>query len=256
MNIAVVSGGFDPLHSGHIKYINSASKHGDFLIILLNSDKWLVKKKGKFFLPFAERKIILENLKAVDLVLDFLDDEIGSSINGLKKIQSLYPKDQITFCNGGDRNSGNIPEESISGISFQFSVGGDDKMNSSSWILKEWKNPSETRVWGKFYNLFQDNNLKLKELIVQPGKGMSFQKHFHRDEIWLVSRGKCLVNYSKRDPNNIEKVNLSQHEYFIVSRTEWHQITNPFEEPCHIIEIQYGEKTIEEDIERLYYFKQ
>ena len=173
MNIAVVSGGFDPLHSGHIKYINSASKHGDFLIILLNSDKWLVKKKGKFFLPFAERKIILENLKAVDLVLDFLDDEIGSSINGLKKIQSLYPKDQITFCNGGDRNSGNIPEESISGISFQFSVGGDDKMNSSSWILKEWKNPSETRVWGKFYNLFQDNNLKLKELIVQPGNELS-----------------------------------------------------------------------------------
>ena len=81
----------------------------------------------------------------------------------------------------------------IKDIKFQFSVGGEDKKNSSSWILKEWQYDSEERVWGKFYNLFRDEKVKLKELIVAPGKGMSLQKHFHRDEIWFISKGKCKV---------------------------------------------------------------
>ena len=63
MKISVVSGGFDPLHSGHISYIKSAKKHGEYLIIALNSDEWLVNKKGKAFMPFEERKSVLENLK-------------------------------------------------------------------------------------------------------------------------------------------------------------------------------------------------
>ena len=87
MNISVISGGFDPLHSGHIEYINSAKKIGEKLIVALNSDEWLIQKKGKFFLPFSERKIILESLSNVDEVIDFKDDEQGSCINGLLKIQ-------------------------------------------------------------------------------------------------------------------------------------------------------------------------
>ena len=71
MIISVVSGGFDPLHSGHIQYIKSAKEIGDKLIVALNSDKWLEEKKGKFFLPFFERKIILESLAFVDEVIDF-----------------------------------------------------------------------------------------------------------------------------------------------------------------------------------------
>ena len=66
MKISVVSGGFDPIHSGHISYINAAKKYGDYLIIALNSDEWLKKKKGKEFMPFEERKSILENIKNVD----------------------------------------------------------------------------------------------------------------------------------------------------------------------------------------------
>ena len=69
--IIVVSGGFDPIHSGHIAYLNSASKHGDKMIVALNSDKWLVNKKGQAFMSFNERKIILENIKCVDEVLGF-----------------------------------------------------------------------------------------------------------------------------------------------------------------------------------------
>ena len=129
MKISVVSGGFDPIHSGHMSYINAARKHGDYLIIALNSDNWLREKKGKEFMPFEERKSILENLKNVDEVVDFKDDKLGSCISALEKIKSKFPNDEIIFCNGGDRGKENIPEMSVDGITFEFSVVGDDKKN-------------------------------------------------------------------------------------------------------------------------------
>ena len=159
MKIVIVSGGFDPIHSGHIEYIKSASKHGDRLIVALNSDQWLSNKKGKFFMPFEERKAILESIALVDEVIDFEDDKLGSCINALEKIKNLYSGDQLYFANGGDRNNSNIPEMSVSGIEFLFSVGGDDKKNSSSWILKSWQYPSEERIWGSFFNLYEEQNI-------------------------------------------------------------------------------------------------
>jgi cytidyltransferase-like protein len=255
MKIIVVSGGFDPLHSGHISYFDDAKKLGDKLVVALNSDNWLKKKKGKFFLPFSERKLIIENLKYVDKVIDFDDDEIGSCINALEKVKNLYAGEEIYFANGGDRNRENIPEMSVEDINFIFSVGGDDKKNSSSWILKDWQYYHEKRIWGAFFNLFESDDTKVKELIVDPGKGMSFQKHFKRSEIWLVSKGSCVVNYSKDDPDNRKNVKLNKFDHYFVPVGEWHQITNPFDEPCHLIEIQYGEACIEEDIERVDYYK-
>ena len=125
--VTVVSGGFDPIHSGHIAYLEDAKQHGDILIVLLNSDKWLENKKGKFFLPFEERKIILENLKLVDAVFNFEDDVKGSCINGLTKVKNKYPDDEIIFCNGGDRTKENIPEMELKDITFKFEVGGSFK---------------------------------------------------------------------------------------------------------------------------------
>lgn len=256
MKIIIVSGGFDPIHSGHIAYFDAASKLGDKLIVALNSDEWLIKKKGKFFMPFKERKCVIENLKSVDNVIDFKDDESGSAINALVKIKKMYPDDDITFANGGDRNQENIPEMSLDGINFIFGVGGDDKKNSSSWILKKWQYYDEERIWGKFYNLFEDEDVKVKELIVAPGKGMSFQKHYKRNEIWLVSKGSCIVNYSEDNPNVKKNIQLNKFDHYIVLVGHWHQITNPFDDFCHIIEIQYGEECIEEDIERTEYYKE
>ena len=256
MKIIIVSGGFDPLHSGHIKYFKSAKDFGDKLIVALNSDQWLIKKKGKFFLPFEERKIIIESLSVVDSVIDFEDDETGSATNALIKVKEIYPNDDIAFANGGDRNKENIPEMTVDKIKFLFGVGGNDKKNSSSWILKKWKYYFEERIWGSFYNLFEDEQVKVKELIVDPGKGMSFQKHFKRHEIWLVSKGSCVVNYSKDDPDNKQNIKLNKFDHYLVPLGEWHQITNPFEEACHLIEIQYGEECIEDDIERTEYYKE
>lgn len=254
MKVVLVSGGFDPIHSGHIAYLKEAKSMGDRLIVALNSDDWLKNKKGKFFMPFKERKIILSNIRFVDEVIAFEDDEAGSCKNALEKIKLDYPNEEILFCNGGDRNEQNIPEMEVKGVSFHFGVGGKDKKNSSSWILKNFEYPSEKRVWGKFFNLFEDKNLKLKELIISPNNGMSFQRHFHRNEIWFVSKGSCVVNFSEKDAENFESINLKKEEVFHVQKKAWHQITNPFDEPCHIIEIQYGEKAEENDIERLRYY--
>ena len=254
MKVVLVSGGFDPIHSGHIAYLKEAKSMGDRLIVALNSDDWLKNKKGKFFMPFKERKIILSNIRFVDEVIAFEDDEAGSCKNALEKVKLDHPNDEILFCNGGDRNEQNIPEMEVKGVSFHFGVGGKDKKNSSSWILKNFEYTSEKRVWGKFFNLFEDKNLKLKELIISPNNGMSFQRHFHRNEIWFVSKGSCVVNFSEKDAENFESINLKKEEVFHVQKKAWHQITNPFDEPCHIIEIQYGEKAEENDIERLRYY--
>ena len=244
MKVILVSGGFDPLHSGHISYFKDAKSHGDKLIVALNSDNWLEKKKGKFFMPFDERKIIIENLKYVDEVIDFEDDEIGSCINALKKVKDIYIDDDIYFANGGDRDEENIPEMSVKGINFLFKIGGDNKKNSSSSILKNWKNYHEERVWGAFYNLFESDDVKVKELIVDPGKGMSFQKHFKRSELSIVSKGACIINYSKDDPGNRKEVLLNKFDYYFVPVGEWHQITNPFEKPCHLMKYNMAKSVL------------
>ena len=206
-------------------------------------------------MPFHEREIIISNLEIVDEVLGFDDDKQGSCCFALEKIKSRYPEDEIIFCNGGDRKAENIPEMSVAGITFKFGVGGDHKINSSSSILKEWQFDSEERVWGKFYNLFQDHRIKLKELIIEPGKGMSFQRHKKRNEIWFVSKGSCLVKHSRDNPDNPEDIKLSTEEVFHVKQGDWHQLINPGQDACHIIEIQYGESTSEDDIERLFYYE-
>jgi len=257
MKIIVVSGGFDPIHSGHIEYFKAARKLGDKLIVALNSDQWLIQKKGKYFMPFLERKTVIENLIMVDEVIDFEDDDLGSATNALIKVKNIYPDYEIAFANGGDRNKSNIPEMAVDGIEFLFSVGGDDKKNSSSWILKNWQYYFEERIWGSFYNLYEDGkHIKVKELIVNPNQGMSFQKHFKRSEIWLVSHGSCIVNFSKTSPEEKEKIKLNTFDHYLVPKGQWHQITNPFSDECRIIEIQYGEECIEEDIERTEYYSQ
>jgi mannose-6-phosphate isomerase-like protein (cupin superfamily) len=202
-------------------------------------------------MPFHERKSIVEAIKYVDEVIGFDDDDKGSCINALEAIKKSYPDEEIYFANGGDRDGKNIPEMSVLDIKFLFSIGGDDKKNSSSWILNKWQYYFEERQWGSFFNLFETKNIKVKELIVDPGKSMSFQRHFKRNEIWLVSDGSCIVTYSNdTNNNNIHELQLNKFDHYLVPIGHWHQISNPSNVKTHIIEIQYGEDCIESDIER------
>ena len=141
--VVLVTGGFDPLHSGHLAYFRAAKKLGDKLIVGINSDSWLERKKGKNFLPLNERYEIVSALKYVDNCILF-NDEDGTAIEAIRNVIMLYPFDRIIFANGGDRVEGNTPEEDAKlfpekEIIFQYGVGGLDKKNSSSWILQKWE---------------------------------------------------------------------------------------------------------------------
>lgn len=140
MKFVVVTGGFDPIHSGHIEYIREAAKLGDVLIVGVNSDEWLTRKKGKPFMEWKERANIINALRYVDFVLRFddSDDSACSLLEDLKR-SWIGKDDEIIFANGGDRNSTNNRESKVEGITFVYGVGGSNKMNSSSDILKAWK---------------------------------------------------------------------------------------------------------------------
>ena len=136
----IVSGGFDPIHEGHIEMIKSSSDISDGVIILANSDEWLIRKKGKNFYQLKTRLAILKNLKGVIDVIEF-DDSDDSASDGIRKVRKKYPNEKLVFANGGDRRKDNIREDRVCAelnVEKVFGIGGDYKANSSSWILKKW----------------------------------------------------------------------------------------------------------------------
>lgn len=254
-SVVVVSGGFDPLHSGHIKLFQAARELGDSLVVGVNSDAWLTRKKGRPFMPFDERVNIIKNLKMVDDAYGF-DDSDGSASDAIGTALKRWPEAAIIFANGGDRNEGNIPEmigyEGNDQVFFEFGVGGEDKANSSSWILGEWKSPRTERPWGYYRNLHQDGpGTRVKELTVNPGAKLSMQRHRMRSEYWMVTEGTATVNLSMDTPREPNTLEISRHQSLDIPVGMWHQLTNETDRPLRIVEIQYGENCMEEDIERV-----
>lgn len=136
----IVSGGFDPIHEGHIEMIKASAEASDGVIVLVNSDEWLRRKKGKEFQSFKTRKTICENLKGVICALGFNDDD-NSASDGIRKAREMFPNEHLVFANGGDRGKDNIREDAICdelNVDKVFGVGGTNKANSSSWILEKW----------------------------------------------------------------------------------------------------------------------
>ena len=252
MKIVLVTGGFDPIHSGHIRYLEAAKKLGDKLIVGLNSDQWLTRKKGRPFMSWDERSIILSTLSCVDRVINFNDHD-NTAIDALRKVRQLHPHDSIVFANGGDRTDANVPEMTWedSNVEFVFGIGGFDKANSSSWILEDWKKPKTDRVWG-FYRVLHEvgTHVKLKELTVLPKTCLSMQRHDKRSEFWFVAEGEAAV-YTLDAASDHDLVgHYKTHQSIHIAKNQWHMLCNETDLPLKMIEIQYGENCIEEDIER------
>jgi len=250
MHVVLVTGGFDPLHSGHIEYFKAAAALGDKLVVGVNSDAWLERKKGRAFMPSTERVPIIQNLNMVDHCILFNDND-NTAIEAIKNVKAMYPDAQIIFANGGDRTANNIPEMVFNDVTFVFGVGGEDKKNSSSWILKEWKAPKTERVWGYYRVLHEDGKeVKVKELTVDPGKILSMQRHQSRSEFWFVSSGVATVYTINRSTDYELLGTFKTHQGLHIGKKEWHMLANESDTPLKIIEIQYGEDCIEDDIER------
>jgi len=254
MDVALVTGGFDPLHSGHIAYFKEAQKIGR-LVVAVNSDEWLARKKGRAFMPLEERVEIIRNIKGVSDVIVF-DDSDDTACDAISMTLRMYHGATLHFINGGDRTEENIPEMECEDIQkwqtvkYHFGVGGINKKNSSSWILKEWAAPKTERVWGYYRVIHETPTHKVKELTVDPGKSLSLQKHQHRSEFWFVSEGIATVeqgtNYKVLSCRDYEL-----YEQLTVPIKSWHKLSNNTTMPVRIIEIQYGSECIECDIKRI-----
>lgn len=255
MKVVLVTGGFDPLHSGHIEYFKAASKLGDKLIVGLNSDEWLSNKKGKPFMSLEERRAVIENLKMVDEVMTWDDSSghAGSLIFNLRCTLDTK-RDTIIFANGGDRNASNIPELSMwkdtKGIEFKFGVGGENKKNSSSIILNNWDKEYASRDWGGWSILKKYPTVKVKELTVMPESKLSMQRHSHRNELWFVAEGTATVG-SIDVSSDVFYYTIDTHKSVVIPKMEWHQLINESSTKLlKIVEIQYGDLCEEDDIER------
>lgn len=144
--VVAVSGGFDPVHIGHVRMFNEARALGDELVVILNNDNWLKKKKGYAFMPEKERKEVLEAFRAVDRVVLTTHRPDDPDMSVVRALREVRPD---IFANGGDRKVNNVPEVPVCdeiGCAMVFNVGKGGKVQSSSWLIAKQKEQKKKRV--------------------------------------------------------------------------------------------------------------
>jgi len=140
--VVAVSGGFDPIHVGHVRMFHEAKKLGDELVVILNNDNWLKKKKGFAFMPEEERKEVIEGLRPVDRVIISKHKPGTNDMSVSSEIMELKPD---VFGKGGDRSPGDVPipgsEVDVCGeigCEVVYNLGEGGKIQSSSWLLENF----------------------------------------------------------------------------------------------------------------------
>jgi len=245
-----VSGGFDPLHIGHIRMFKKARKLGDKLVVILNNDNWLRDKKGFAFMPEKERKEIIEAFPSVDKVVltdHKPNDPDRSVVRTLRKVKPAI------FANGGDRKPDGDPVPEVAackelGIKTVYNIGYGGKVQSSSWMVKDAVKgiARSVRPWGEFYGWDSGDMWHLKTLTVKPGKRLSFQYHNNRAERWVLVEGDAVAIIQK--DGVLMEVPLAIGETFIVEKGMPHRLMS--KKGGKLVEVAIGDFD-ENDIVRL-----
>lgn len=251
--VVLVTGGFDPLHSGHIAYFKAARELGDHLVVGLNSDEWLTRKKGKSFMSMQERAAIVKELSCVDEIIAFNDNDNTACAAITQVLSTKGSSWKVLFANGGDRTNTTTPEYALYGdhrdVEFVFGVGGEDKKNSSSWILENWKKPTVQREWGSYTILDNGDGWQVKQLAFDAGKALSDQRHFTRSEHWHVVEGNVEITLQYDGEEKHTYVVRKGHSLDIPALC-WHKAVNNDEKTVRVIEVWLGNELTEDDIER------
>lgn len=247
-----VSGGFDPLHIGHVRMFQAARKHGDKLVVIVNNDNWLKDKKGFAFMPERERVEFLRSLPFIDRVVltDHKPGEYAIDRSVCRTLKKVRPH---VFANGGDRKPDGDPVPEVQlceelGIKVVYNVGRGGKVQSSSWMIREAARAfgRSVRPWGEFYGWDSGDTWNLKTIYVKPGKRLSLQYHHHRSERWVLVAGDASA-VIVRDGHTIETP-LHVGETFIVEKMTAHRLVS--KNGGVLVEVAVG-KFDENDIVRL-----
>lgn len=247
--IVAVSGGFDPLHIGHVRMFAAAKELGNRLVVIVNNDNWLRKKKGFVFMPQEERVELIKQLAVVDEVILTNHESSDEDTSVCAILDELRP---AIFANGGDRGADNIPEYTLCGergINMAFNVGAGGKIQSSSWMIADALEAVRTteRPWGSFKNHHSMPGVHLKTLHVKAGSKLSLQRHKHRSETWVLVAGEADATIGE-SLENLRQVALQVNEPFYVPAGTIHRLSS--ENGGTLVEIAYGQFD-ENDIERL-----
>jgi len=245
--IVAVSGGFDPMHVGHLELLEQARALGDELVVILNNDHWLHAKKGYAFMPEAERVVLLERYPFVDRVVltDHTPNDSDRSV--CRALREIRPN---IFANGGDRGITNTPEADVAeqlGIEMVYGIGG-GKIQSSSWMAQKAFSEANTvhRPWGLFRNHAGGEDWHLKTLHINPGVRLSLQQHALRTEAWILVEGDATATVGDSIDSLEEKV-LKQGQLFFVPVGTIHRLSS--EKGGIVVEVMSGQYD-EEDIVR------
>jgi D-beta-D-heptose 7-phosphate kinase/D-beta-D-heptose 1-phosphate adenosyltransferase len=224
-----VSGGFDPLHIGHVRMFEEARKLGDKLVVILNNDNWLRDKKGFAFMPQHERKELIEAFPFVDKVIytKHLPNEYHLDKSVVRELRDLRP---AIFANGGDRKPDGDPVPEVAlcedlGIEVAYNVGAGGKVQSSSWMIGAASRDvrRSVRPWGEFYNWDTGTGWHLKTLYIKPGMRLSLQYHHHRAEQWILLEGDATATIGPKK-GSLKRVALKKHQVFVVPKGHIHRL--------------------------------
>jgi len=245
-----VSGGFDPLHVGHVRLFEEARKLGDKLVVIINNDNWLRLKKGFVFMPQKERAELIRVFPFVDKVVftDHGKDDADMSIS--RTLRALKP---AIFANGGDRVATNTPEGRVCselGIKMTFNVGRGGKVQSSSWMVQDAIRASarSVRPWGEFYGWNKGSGWYLKTIHIKPKKRLSLQYHTRRSEYWVLVEGDATATV-RADLGSLAQKKLVKNELFHVPLGMHHRLES--KKGGVVVEIAMGDFD-ENDIVRLH----